>query len=200
MGKIKELINEHLFKTFLVVSAFVHIGGMYGSQFKWETKKTYMNSDVLLMGENTGKKINPPKPKKKLKKKKKKKIAENDPDALKVKGDVPEEEEPEEGTFGQGGKKPLPYDTALYVWIKANQKFPRMARRLGHEGVVKVEFTLHPDGKMTNAKVVGESDYQTLNKAAIELIYASSPFRPFPKNWDKNPVSRTVPVNYTLTR
>lgn len=188
------------FTLFIVISLALHVGFFFGSQFKWETKKTYAHSDVLLMGDPAGKKINPP-PKKKKKKevKKKKKIVNNDPNAVKTNEKV-EEEDMEEGAFGQGGKKPLPYEVALQAWLKANRKYPRMARRLGHEGIVKVQFKIHPDGKLTDVSVTEGCDYETLNDAAVKLVYASSPFRPFPSHFKQTPKTKIVPIAYSLRR
>lgn len=183
---------------FIVISAVLHVSFLVGSQMEWKKKKQYLNSDVyLLQGENKGTKINPPKKKKKKPRKVVKKVMEADPNALKT-SKIKQEEEVEEGTFGQGGDKPLPYDIALNAWLQANKKYPKMARRLGHEGMVKVEFNVHPDGKLTDVILSEASDFDTLNNAAVKLVYAASPFRPFPEHFKKSPRKKIIPIQYTL--
>ena len=185
---------------FIVASIFVH-GLIFASMIidlKWNKKEVYTDSDVLLMGENTGTKINPPKPK--ADKVLKPKVPmENDPNAVKTNERVAQEEtEHSEGTFGQGGTKPLEYFTELSAWIKVNQKYPKMARRLGQEGDVKVGFNVNPDGRLTDIRVIEQSPHEALNQAATELIAASSPFKPFPDNFPKKPIWKEQPVSYKL--
>lgn len=185
---------------FFIASLLVH-GAVFSSMifdWGWAKKETYMDSDILLMGENTGTKINPPKPK--ADKVVQPKVMENDPNAVKTNEKQAQEstQEQSEGTFGQGGTKPLEYFTELSAWIKVNQKYPKMARRLGQEGEVKVGFNVNPDGRLTDIQVLEKSQYEALNEAAAELIAASSPFKPFPDNFPKKPIWKEQPVSYKL--
>lgn len=192
-------MSDKRFIQFVVLSLVLHVAFFFGSQFKWKEKKTYMNSDVLLMGDGKGKKINPPKPKEK-KEKKEKKIVQNDPNAVHTKEiDDAVASEADEEAFGQGGKVALPYDTELNLWITANKKYPKLARRLGHEGVVSVSFNIQPDGKLTNIQVKQPCEYESLNKAAVETVLAANPFKPFPATWNRvKPLERVQSINYSL--
>lgn len=186
---------------FFIASLLIH-GLVFSSMifnWGWSKKDVYMDSDILLMGENTGTKINPPKPK--ADKVIKPKVPmENDPNAVKTNEKQAQEttQEQSEGTFGQGGTKPLEYFTELSAWIKVNQKYPKMARRLGQEGDVKVGFNVNPDGRLTDIQVIEKSPHEALNQAATDLIAASSPFKPFPDNFPKKPIWKEQPVSYKL--
>lgn len=185
---------------FIVASIFVH-GIVFSSMifnWNWGKKEQYTNSDVLLMGENTGTKINPPKPK--ADKVIKPKVpVENDPNAVKSNEKTAQQDtEQSEGTFGQGGTKPLEYFTELNAWISVNKKYPKMARRLGQECEVKVGFNVNPDGRLSDIQVLEKCPHDSLNQAATELIAASSPFKPFPENFPKKALWREVPVSYKL--
>lgn len=185
---------------FIIASVVIH-GLFFGStmiNLNWEKAPEYMDSDVLLMGPNTGTKINPPKPKAD-KKDKVVKPVNNDPDALKEYDKNASTEEPEEGTFGQGGTKELEYMTELGAWLQANKKYPKLARRLGQEcDNIVVEFTLYPDGRLDDVILKEKCQYDVLNQAALDIIKASNPFKPFPANYPKNPIKRVQAFGYKL--
>lgn len=186
---------------FIVISILLH-GLLFASMsmnWKWEEKQEYMDSDVLLMGPKTGDKINPPKPK--TEKKDKVVKAPIDQNAPKVydKNASDADAEQEEGTFGQGGTKELDYNTELGVWLNVNKKYPKMARRLGQECEnIVVEFNVYPDGRLDDIMVKEKCQYEVLNQAAVDMIKASSPFKPFPANFPQKPMKRIQPISYKL--
>lgn len=188
-------MNEY---KYIIASIVVH-GLVFSSMlinWNWGTKQEYMDSDVLLMGENKGTKINPPKPKSE---KKTQKVVENDPNAVKEYDPEASTEEPSEGTFGQGGTKELDYNTELGAWLMANKKYPKLARRLGQECEnIVVEFNIYPDGRLDDVIIKEKCQYDVLNQAAIDVIKASSPFKPFPANFPKTPIKRVQPFGYKL--
>lgn len=185
---------------FIVASVILH-GLFFGSamvSWNWgEKAPEYLDSDVLLMGPNTGTKINPPKPK--SNKDKVVKPVNNDPDALKEYDKNAATEEPTEGTFGQGGTKELEYMTELGAWLQANKKYPKLARRLGQECEnIVVEFTLYPDGRLDDILLKEKCQYDVLNQAAIDVVKSSNPFKPFPANYPKNPIKRLQAFEFKL--
>ena len=187
---------------YIVGSLIVH-GILFSSMlidWKSKDKETYMDSDVLLMGENTGTKINPPKPKTKATEKTQQ-IVENDPNAVKTYDkNAPNPEDASEGTFGQGGTKALPYDTELTLWLQANKKYPKMARRLGQECEnITLEFNINPDGRLTDILLKEKCEHENLNQAALEIVKSSSPFKPYPNDFPQKPLKRVQSFSYKLT-
>jgi TonB family protein len=188
---------------YILGSVVVH-GLLFSSfLFDWNFKEKaeYVNNEVLLVGPNTGKSI-VPQEKKEVKKKSKATVkTENDPDALKTydKNAPDLNDQPAEGTFGQGGTKPLDFYTELRAWIAVNKKYPKLARRLGQECPgITVEFNIYPDGKLADIVIKEKCQYDSLNQAAIEMIQASSPFKPFPPNFPKTPQKQLFEVQYKL--
>lgn len=186
---------------YIVASLIIH-GLLFASMiidWKWgEQKQEYMDSDVLLMGPKTGDKINPPKPKSDNKDKVVK--GPVDENAPKVYDKNAATEEESEGTFGQGGTKELDYNTELGAWLNANKKYPKLARRLGQECEnIIVEFNVYPDGRLDDIVVKEKCQYEVLNQAAIDMVKASSPFKPFPANFPNKPMQRVQPIAYKLT-
>ncbi len=186
---------------YILGSLVVH-GLLFGSMmmdWNFKEKEVYMDSDVLLMGENTGTKINPPK--KSENKEKTQQVVENDPNAVKTfDKNAPNPEDESEGTFGQGGKKALPYDTELMLWLQANKKYPKMARRLGQEcESITLEFNINPDGRLTDIMLKEKCEFEILNQAAVELVQASSPFKPYPEGFPQKPLKRVQSISFKLT-
>lgn len=157
-----------------------------------------MDSDVLLMGDGRGTKINPPKPKEKQNQEK---VVENDPDALKTHDpNAASASDSSEEAFGQGGKKALPYDTELSAWLQVNKKYPKMARRLGQECEnITLEFNINPDGRLTDILLKEKCEFEVLNQAAVDIVKASSPFKPYPAHFPQKPLKRTQSFSYKLT-
>ncbi len=66
-----------------------------------------------------------------------------------------------------------------YVFQAINREkyYPFMARRRGREGLVKLNFIMHPDGKVTDIAVVQSSRFSVLDDAARQAVAAISPFK-----------------------
>lgn len=192
--------NKRLVPISIVASVVIHALMFASAMIDWKwgsEKQEYLDSDVLLMGPNTGTKINPPKVKSD---KVKQPVDENAPKVFdKNAGDDTGEAEEQEGTFGQGGTKELEYLTELSAWLAANKKYPKLARRLGQECEnIVVSFTVYPDGRLDDIIVTEKCQYEVLNQASIDLVKASSPFKPFPAHYPKSPIKRNQPFSYKL--
>lgn len=77
--------------------------------------------------------------------------------------------------------------------VNANKQYPYAAIRLGQTGVVEVSVTLDASGNCLGASVVSGAS-GNLNKAAINAVYASTPF---PHKVGRT-VTLTVPVHFNL--
>lgn len=187
---------------YIIGSLIVH-GLMFSSLFiNWgfKEKETYMDSDVLLMGDGRGTKINPPKPKEKNQNKDK--VVENDPNALKTHDkNAASAEDSSEEAFGQGGTKALPYDTELTLWLQANKKYPKMATRLGQECEnITLEFNINPDGRLTDIMLKEKCEFEVLNQAAVDMVKAASPFKPYPPHFPQKPLKRVQSFSYKINQ
>lgn len=187
---------------YIVASLVIHALLFASMIIDWKfgkEKQEYMDSDVLLMGPNTGTKINPPKQKTE-KEVVKAPVDENAPKVYdKNAADETGEEDKSEGQFGQGGTKELDYNTELGAWLQANKKYPKLARRLGQECEnIILEFNIYPDGRLDDIVIKEKCQYEVLNQAAVDMVKASSPFKPFPANFPNKPLHRVQPIAYKL--
>lgn len=82
--------------------------------------------------------------------------------------------------------------------ILKNRYYPRMARRLGHEGVVEVKFTIGVDGRLVELSLDKESPYGTLNKGAMQTIQNIDRFPVVKELFLNNRYTITVPIEFSL--
>ncbi|UFH58298.1 energy transducer TonB [Sulfurovum mangrovi] len=90
------------------------------------------------------------------------------------------------------------YIALVKAAIEANKYYPKRAKRLKHEGVVTLRFTILADGSISNIKVIGASNYTRLNAGAIETLKRVGKFKPIPEKLGMKRWEIDLPINYTL--
>jgi TonB family protein len=65
----------------------------------------------------------------------------------------------------------------LHQAIDKHKHYPYQAQRQHREGLVKLQFVVHPDGQVTNVSVVESSRFDALDNAARDAVNAISPFQ-----------------------
>lgn len=83
----------------------------------------------------------------------------------------------------------------FFIFIARNIEYPQSAIKDGIEGNVIVNFTVAPDGKVTDVKVV-KGVREDLDNAAIEVIKKSPKWNPAKPGGD---ASVNVPVTFKLS-
>ncbi|TVT41717.1 energy transducer TonB [Hymenobacter setariae] len=73
--------------------------------------------------------------------------------------------------------QPVGGNAAFFAWIAANQKYPDLARKRKIQGKVPVEFTVQPDGSLTDVRVV-QKHGSGLDEEAVRLIKAAPKWEP----------------------
>ena len=64
----------------------------------------------------------------------------------------------------------------LHTKISEHKQYPYMARRQRREGIARIEFVLHPDGSIDDARLVHSSRTRSLDKAAMKAVKSIEPF------------------------
>lgn len=87
--------------------------------------------------------------------------------------------------------------------IERYKTYPRNAKRLHHQGVVKIAFDVLLNGKITNIRIIENSKYKTLDKATIHLLEKIGSFDPIPNELmskldNKSNLSLEIPVEYQI--
>jgi protein TonB len=68
--------------------------------------------------------------------------------------------------------------------------YPEMARRLNQQGAVRLSIAIAPDGRVSDATVVGSSGVAALDEAAVEWVKSHWLYKPATQNGE--PVDATV--------
>ena len=90
------------------------------------------------------------------------------------------------------------YRSRLNRLIAQKKIYPRRAKKMGQQGVVKVSFTVFANGRIKNVRISRSSGSRTLDKATRKLIQRISGLLPFGKLIKRKQWQFTVNVRYQL--
>jgi TonB family protein len=82
--------------------------------------------------------------------------------------------------------------------IEQNKYYPKIDRKLNHEGLVTVEFTIKKNGRVADLRILKKSEYPSLNNSAIKTVMLCSPFDSFPINSTEEKIKVEVNITYNL--
>ncbi len=84
--------------------------------------------------------------------------------------------------------------------IAQRQRYPASARRRGETGDVFVQFTIDAAGQVRSVSITGSTGHASLDQAALDLIYASSPLPRPPEGIPPSRMTIGMPIGYWLDR
>ncbi|RUM92340.1 MAG: hypothetical protein DSZ27_03975 [Thiomicrospira sp.] len=89
---------------------------------------------------------------------------------------------------------------AHYLATLAQNHYPKRAKRRHQQGEVTLQFTLHPDGYISNLSIVKPAHFESLNEATLNIIRHTMAYQytPFPKEMRQKPKTIQVPIEYIL--
>lgn len=90
------------------------------------------------------------------------------------------------------------YASGVKSSIVRHKAYPAIAERLGHEGSVKVGFTVDASGSLGSVAVKSSSGYDELDNAALDAVRAAAPFEPIPEDTGKDHLSLSITLNFSL--
>jgi TonB family protein len=85
----------------------------------------------------------------------------------------------------------------VYLEINKHKHYPYQAKRQRREGKVKINFTLHPDGQVTEIEVIKSSRLSVLDRAAQQAVESISPFL-IASNYLQTETELNVNIDYRL--
>jgi len=88
-------------------------------------------------------------------------------------------------------------EEGLSRWLKENLKYPDVARRMGVEGNVVIEFVIGEDGKTSDIKVL-ESLHRLCDNEAVRLVESMPAWSPAEEKGVKIPMKYTLTVPFVL--
>lgn len=105
---------------------------------------------------------------------------------------------PEGVANGQEVSSEERYLYELKKLLERRKTYPAMAKRMGQTGRVLMSFTLAKDGSVISSEVLEKASYESLNRAADDLIKSIDGVKPFPQEITKTTWRITVPIEYVL--
>jgi protein TonB len=96
------------------------------------------------------------------------------------------------------GEAMLRFQDMVKRRIEKARYYPPRAKKRGWEGIVRVRFSILPDGRTANIRVLNPSGYGLLDEAAKRTIRQAAPFPPLPKTISFKPVEMEVSIVFTL--
>ncbi len=90
------------------------------------------------------------------------------------------------------------YLAELLQAIESRKFYPKIAKRRGMEGVVKVRFVLQKDGRIEKIAVAEGSGYGVLDRAALKTVASIGAFKPIPEALKKERWEIVVPIRYQI--
>jgi len=89
------------------------------------------------------------------------------------------------------------YKAYIEDTIRSEKKYPTKARRMRHQGSVKVRFVIDEHGKIKKSEIVHSSGFNTLDKATLSLFKRIDSFDAPPEILE-TPYEFTIPLVYKL--
>ena len=83
--------------------------------------------------------------------------------------------------------------------IDSNKSYPLLSRQRKEEGTVVVKFTILKNGSVENL-TLRSSGYRGLDREARRMIMTSEPFPKIPSSANKESITLTVPINFSLEK
>jgi len=123
---------------------------------------------------------------------------------------MPDEERPDSAGFGpEGEERAVPiidekrltdllaaYHARLVTLIEAQKRYPDIARRLRHQGIAQVRFTLTEKGEISSLTISDSSSHTELDEAALEAVRTVPEFPAFPS--ELGPADREFAVSLSF--
>lgn len=88
------------------------------------------------------------------------------------------------------------YNQDLELYLDKHRRFPLLARRFGHEGLVKYKVRIEKDGTFSKIIKVSSSGYETLDSESLSLLKQASGFKPLPSSLPF--LTLNIPIEYKL--
>ncbi|MEP0813133.1 MAG: TonB family protein [bacterium] len=106
----------------------------------------------------------------------------------------PEPEKPKVDTAAILSK----YTSSVKSKVQGAKFYPEQAKRMEHEGSVKVRFTVTASGGVSGVSVASSSGFSDLDSAAVQAVQNAAPFGAIPEELGKSSLTMTVTLNYKL--
>ncbi|KDM92477.1 energy transducer TonB [Photobacterium galatheae] len=96
----------------------------------------------------------------------------------------------------QGARQKQTWQRLLHAHLERHKKYPRQARRFGHQGVPVIAFTMDRSGHVLAVKLVKSSGTRSLDEEAQAMVKRAEPLPKPPVSIDGVRLTFTIPINF----
>lgn len=89
------------------------------------------------------------------------------------------------------------YAGLISAWLNRNKRYPKRARRRGHQGLVTVRFTVDRTGRVLSSDIVRSSGHTALDDE-VRALMRRGPMPRMPKAMKQARMTMTVPIRFQL--
>lgn len=82
--------------------------------------------------------------------------------------------------------------------LQRHQHYPLSARRRGLSGQVILQFTIHPDGRITDPQITDSTGHTVFRTASLQLLQRVGRMPPFPPKLHQRQLTVKIPMLYEL--
>ena len=107
-------------------------------------------------------------------------FTENAADEAETASDAKSTAEVAADSYGAGEDAERSYKSYALSRIAGKKRYPAGARSRGQQGKVKLRIVIEPDGTLSEAGFVRESEFALLNEASLAAVRKSAPFKKMP--------------------
>ena len=90
------------------------------------------------------------------------------------------------------------YEQGIRQRIEQKKLYPRLAKRMRKQGVVRIAFTINRNGSFSKLRIVQSSGVKSLDKAALQAVKKVGRFPAIPAGIRKSVLSYIIPISYRL--
>jgi len=92
----------------------------------------------------------------------------------------------------------LKYQQLVREILEERKIYPRKARKAGIEGLVRLSFLVSKDGKLQDVRLIGSSEHEILDQAALHTVSSINLFPPLPEGLRADTLRLYVAISYKL--
>ncbi|MCW5694206.1 MAG: energy transducer TonB [Pseudolabrys sp.] len=90
------------------------------------------------------------------------------------------------------------WKSRLFAQIERHKRYPAEAQSRGDRGVVRLSFSIDRQGGVHNARVVGSSGSQLLDRETLAMIERASPLPAPPAEVPGSRIAIVIPISYSI--
>lgn len=103
------------------------------------------------------------------------------------------------GSSPDAKKKEARYYSLLMAHLNRKKRYPSDAKKARQQGIVTVRFTVERSGRVSDASIKRSSGHDLLDSETLALMQRVSPLPPIPREMDRETITISLPIDYSLS-